>query len=247
MSMKPEIVQYIAEVNAQYITGYAREHSYRPALQALLTAFLPKYKATNEPARIECGAPDFIITKGGDTPMAFVECKDIGDPDLDGQRQHKEQFNRYKSSLGNIVFTDYLDFHLYVDGEFVDSVRIAEVKGGKMVAIETNEPLFLQLIDRLANAQPQKITSSAKLAVIMANKARLLADVIEQSVNARHCPIHHCRRQPCGEIDLQRRLRVLQRHTMLQQRARGGVEFLHWRLPARPEMVERPERTQPHL
>ena len=182
--MRPDIAQYIAEVNAQYTTGYAREHSYRPALQALLTALLPKYKATNEPARIECGAPDFIITKGGDTPMAFVECKDIGDPDLDGQRQHKEQFNRYKSSLGNIVFTDYLDFHLYVDGEFVDSVRIAEVKGGKVVAMESNEPLFLQLIDRLANARPQKITSSAKLAVIMANKARLLADVIEQSVNA---------------------------------------------------------------
>lgn len=179
----PIIKNYIAEVNAQYITGYAREHSYRPALQALLTALLPKYKATNEPARIECGAPDFIITKG-DTPMAFVECKDIGDPDLDGQRQHKEQFNRYKSSLGNIVFTDYLDFHLYEDGEFVDSVRIAEVKGGKVVAVESNKPLFLQLIDRLANAQPQKITSSAKLAVIMANKARLLADVIEQSVNA---------------------------------------------------------------
>lgn len=179
----PFIKNYIAEVNAQYITGYAREHSYRPALQALLTALLPKYKATNEPARIECGAPDFIITKG-DTPMAFVECKDIGDPDLDGQRQHKEQFNRYKSSLGNIVFTDYLDFHLYEDGEFVDSVRIAEVKGGKVVAIDNNESLFLQLIDRLANAQPQKITSSAKLAVIMANKARLLADVIEQSVNA---------------------------------------------------------------
>ncbi|MCR5115629.1 MAG: N-6 DNA methylase [Bacteroidales bacterium] len=179
----PIIKTYISEVNAQYITGYAREHSYRPALQALLTALLPKYQATNEPARIECGAPDFIITKG-DAPMAFVECKDIGDPDLDGQRQHKEQFNRYKSSLGNIVFTDYLDFHLYVDGEFVDSVHIAEVKGGKVVAIESNEPLFLQLIDRLANAQPQKITSSAKLAVIMANKARLLADVIEQSVNA---------------------------------------------------------------
>ena len=179
----PVIKTYIGEVNSQFITGFAREHSYRPALQALLMALLPKYKATNEPARIECGAPDFIITKG-DTPMAFVECKDIGDPDLDGQRQHREQFNRYKSSLGNIVFTDYLDFHLYVDGEFVDSVRIAEVKGGKVVAIESNEPLFLQLVDRLANAQPQKITSSAKLAVIMANKARLLADVIEQSVNA---------------------------------------------------------------
>ena len=35
---------YIAEFNAQYITGYAREHSYRPILQALPTALLPESK-----------------------------------------------------------------------------------------------------------------------------------------------------------------------------------------------------------
>lgn len=180
--MSPFIKNYIAEINAQYATGYAREHSYRPALQSLLSDLLPKFKVTNEPARIDCGAPDFILSKG-DTPMAFVECKDIADPDLDGQRQHKEQFNRYKSSLNNIVFTDYLDFHLYEDGEFVDSVRIAEVKGDKILGIEANEPMFLQLIEHLANAQPQKINSSVKLAAIMASKARLLADVIEKSLD----------------------------------------------------------------
>lgn len=48
----PIIKTYIGEVNAQYITGYAREHSYRPALQALLTALLPKYKATNSSAKL---------------------------------------------------------------------------------------------------------------------------------------------------------------------------------------------------
>ncbi|MCR4965201.1 MAG: N-6 DNA methylase [Bacteroidales bacterium] len=181
--MHSAVKHYIEELNAQYSTGYAREHSYRPALQTLLSALLPEYKATNEPARIECGAPDFILSKG-DTPMAFVECKDISDPDLDGTRQHREQFNRYKSSLDNIVFTDYLDFHLYVDGNFVDSVRIAEVKGGKITPITSNEPTFLQLIEKLAHAQPQKITSSEKLANIMANKARLLADVIERSLDA---------------------------------------------------------------
>ncbi|MBQ0076527.1 MAG: N-6 DNA methylase, partial [Bacteroidales bacterium] len=164
-----------------YQTGNAREHAYRPMLQRLLSSLLPHYKVINEPARIDCGAPDFMLMKG-DTPMAFVEAKDINDGDLDGQRLHKEQFVRYKQSLDTIAFTDYLDFHLYVDSEFVDSVRIAEIRGTKIVALPENEDKFLQIIERLGNAKPQKITSSKKLAKLMAAKARLLRDVIEKAI-----------------------------------------------------------------
>ena len=32
--------------------------------------------ATNEPQRIKCGAPDFIITRGAVT-IGYLECKDI--------------------------------------------------------------------------------------------------------------------------------------------------------------------------
>ncbi len=164
-----------------YQTGNAREHAYRPMLQRLLSALLSHYKVINEPARVECGAPDFMLMKG-DTPMAFVEAKDISDGDLDGQRQHKEQFLRYKQSLDTIAFTDYLDFHLYIEGEFIDSVRIAEIRGSKIEAIPENEDKFLQLIERLRNAKPQKITSSKKLAKLMAAKARLLRNVIEKAI-----------------------------------------------------------------
>ncbi len=179
------VAQYIDEVAKQFSTGKATEHSYRPALAKLLGDLLPKFTITNEPSRIQCGAPDYIIAKGkGATsiPVAFVEAKDIGDSDLDGNRQHKEQFNRYKNSLDHILFTDYLDFHLYENSEFINSIRIAEIRGNKIAVLDANIPMFLEMVAHLAESMPQKITSSTKLAQMMAAKARLLAEVIEKTL-----------------------------------------------------------------
>ena len=179
------VAQYIDEVSKQFSTGKATEHSYRPALAKLLGDLLPKFTITNEPSRIQCGAPDYIIAKGkGATsiPVAFVEAKDIGDSDLDGNRQHKEQFNRYKDSLDHILFTDYLDFHSYENGMPTQNIRIAEIKGNKIALIDANVPMFLEMVAHIAESTPQKITSSTKLAQMMAAKARLLAEVIEKTL-----------------------------------------------------------------
>lgn len=180
-----DLKQYINDINQQYHTGLAREHSYRPALKNLLESLLPKMVVTNEPAHFECGAPDYIIMREKDhLPVFFVEAKDVGDNDLDGRnvKGHKEQFDRYRQALDYIIFTDYLDFHLYEHGEFVDSVRIAEVKGDKIVAIGEAEDKFLNMINHLAGAAIQSITSASRLAKLMAGKARLLARIIEQAV-----------------------------------------------------------------
>lgn len=174
--------EYIKELNSQYKTGKATEHSYRPALKELLQSLLPKLTVINEPRRYDFGAPDYILMRK-DAPVAFIEAKDfVKTNDLAGRKENKEQFDRYKQSLDNIIFTDYLDFWLYRNGEFVDSVRIAELKGDKIVLVSENEAKFVSLIEHLANAQPQKITSSKKLAEIMAGKARLLADVIGRTL-----------------------------------------------------------------
>ena len=172
------ISEYIKELNSQYKTGKATEHSYRPALKELLQTLLPELTVINEPRRYDFGAPDYILLRQ-DVPMAFIEAKDfVKTNDLAGRKENKEQFDRYKQSLDNIIFTDYLDFWLYRDGEFVDSVRLAELKGDRIVLVAENEAKFVSLINHLASGQPQKITSSKKLAEIMAGKARLLADVI---------------------------------------------------------------------
>ncbi len=177
-----DLKEYISSINLQYQTGVAREHAYRPALQQLLSSLMPFAIVTNEPARVACGAPDYIVTdKKTSLPIAFFEAKDIDDPDLDGRKAHKEQFTRYKNSLDTIVFTDYLDFHLYEYGEWVESVRIGEIRGTKIVLVKENESAFLELISHVGNSHPQKITSASKLAAIMASKARLLAETIKKS------------------------------------------------------------------
>jgi len=183
---KLSIIQdYIDDVNGLYQTGVAREHSYRPALKTLLESLLPNYRAINEPAHIKCGAPDFELQlKTKPIPMAYLEAKDINDEDLDGQnpKKNKEQFDRYKQSLDHIIFTDYLRFHLYEKGALVQQVRIAEIVGGKVKLIGENITPFLVLIERIAQARPQTITSANQLAHIMADKARLLRMVIQKAV-----------------------------------------------------------------
>ena len=147
------IKEYITTVNQKYRAGNATEHTYRGALEQLMQDLLPKLRIVNEPKREKCGAPDYIVSRKDGMPIFYIEAKDIGDNDLDGRNVHghKEQFTRYKQALDYIIFTDYLDFHFYEHGEFVDSVRIAEIKGDKIVAINENEDKFLNLIDHFGN------------------------------------------------------------------------------------------------
>ena len=180
-----DLKEYISTVNQKYRAGNATEHTYRGVLEQLMQSLLPKLRIVNEPKRVKCGAPDYIVSRKDGMPVFYIEAKDIGDNDLDGRNPHghKEQFTRYKQALDYIIFTDYLDFHLYEHGEFVDSVRIAEVKGDKIVAINENEEKFLNLIEHVGNNAIQRITSASRLAKLMAGKARLLENIIEQAMN----------------------------------------------------------------
>lgn len=177
-----DIATYIKSINEQFRTGIAREHSYRPMLQQLLNEMLDSLVVTNEPARIDCGAPDFIISsKKTNTPVFYIEAKDIDDRDLDGRKENKEQFNRYKKSLDHIIFTDYIDFHLYENGEWVRNVRLAEVHGDKIDLCKDNVEDFKELINHIATTQPTPITTAKRLAEQMAAKARILASTINNA------------------------------------------------------------------
>jgi predicted helicase len=179
--------QYIQDINAAYNRGTATEHTYRGYLAKLIETIVPDVVATNEPKRQSCGAPDYILTKvKKDIPIGFIEAKDIGDKDLAGAKKtgNKEQFDRYKASLGNLIFTDYLDFHLYRDGEFVTKIAIAKITDKGILPLTENFSNFQNLIKDFCTHVGQTIKSSKKLAVMMAGKARLLSDVIEKSLNS---------------------------------------------------------------
>lgn len=188
------IEQYITKINILFQTGNAREHSYRGDLQNLLMAILPDVLVTNEPARVACGAPDYVLTRK-DIPVGYVEAKDIG-VDLKDKKL-KEQFDRYKAGLTNLIFTDYMDFHFYKDGQFVTKIEIARLQfpssggvtegrggssGAEIIPIPENFDQFKNLIKNFAETISQTIKSPTKLAQMMAGKAKLMADVIEKSL-----------------------------------------------------------------
>jgi predicted helicase len=181
------VIQYIENIDKRYKLGITTEHSFRGDLQSLIEALVPTIQVTNEPKRQSCGAPDYILTKKGvDIPIGFIEAKDIGNTDLDGNEEkgNKEQFDRYKNSLSNLIFTDYLNFHLYKNGEFVTKIAIAEVTPKGIKPLPENFENFENLIKDFCSYIGQTIKSSKKLAEMMAGKARLLSDVIWKALTS---------------------------------------------------------------
>ena len=119
-------------------------------------------------------------------PIGFIEAKNIGDTDLDGKKKsgNKEQFDRYKASLSNILFTDYIDFHLYQDGVFITKISIGELTVNGIKPVSDNFSRFENLIKDFVTHIGQNIKSSKRLAEMMAGKARLLSDIIEKALNS---------------------------------------------------------------
>jgi hypothetical protein len=177
--------QYVDSINKRYLLGNATEHTFRGDLQQLLESLVPNIKATNEPKRQSCGAPDYILTKR-DIPVGFIEAKDIGDKDLDGQKKtgNKEQFDRYRHSLDNLIFTDYINFHFYQDGEFVIKIAIGELTDRGIKPLPECFANFESLIKDFCSHVGHTIKSPKRLAEMMAGKARLLSDVIEKALTS---------------------------------------------------------------
>jgi hypothetical protein len=71
------VQDYIRTIEKELAASNATEHTHRSALKTLIEDTLPGTVATNEPRRIECGAPDFIITKDSAT-IGYIEAKDVG-------------------------------------------------------------------------------------------------------------------------------------------------------------------------
>lgn len=177
--MRVYIDEYIKRISHLYQSKEATEHSYRLALQKLLEDST-ELDVINEQKRRDCGAPDLTLNlKNKNVPIAYIETKDIGDGDLDGRKKHKKQFDKYKGALDTIVFTDYLDFHLYKEDSLILKFELAYEENNKIVLDENAIGKFESLILKLREAHPQTISHPGKLAKLMANKAKLIAEAVK--------------------------------------------------------------------
>ena len=182
---------YVRKLQAAVAQSNATEHTHRPALKALLESALDGVTATNEPKRVECGAPDFAVSqRQGGLTVGYVEAKDIG-VSLDGIERDSvranpstangQQFKRYRESLPNLLLTDYVEFRWYLDGERRAVARLAELDGnGKLTlrngGIAETDALLHDFLDR----DPAPVATPEELARRMARLAHLTRDVVAE-------------------------------------------------------------------
>ena len=154
---------YRRAVSGTPATGQATEHSYRPALQALIEGLGgDAVRAGNEPSHVACGAPDFVVTRGN-VPIGHIECKDIG-TNLD-RAEADERLKRYRSGLPNLILTDYLEFRRYAQGELRETTRVGRIDGQGGVAAYTGSARNADaLFDTFLAADPPTIAEPRDLA-----------------------------------------------------------------------------------
>lgn len=171
---------YLNALRGDIGRGIYTEHTHRPTLKTFLETTCPAIIATNEPQRVKCGAPDFIITHGA-SPWGYIETKDI-DASLD-KEEKSEQLIRYRDSLSNLILTDYLEFRWYRDGALREPiVRIAELKqNNKLVPSDSGIGQLRDLLLGFLNANVRTIKGSKHLAELLAGLTRTLATVIESA------------------------------------------------------------------
>ncbi|MDP1557617.1 MAG: type ISP restriction/modification enzyme [Nitrosomonas sp.] len=174
--------QYIETIHKRFQSGIAKEHAYRADLESLIRELVPGIEVTNEPANVtDCGNPDYVITKGK-IPVGFIEAKDI-DKDLN-DKQYKDQFDRYRKALDNLIITDYLWFQFYQNGEKVFEIRIGNVTNNKIEPCTENFAEFTARIQNFCTFIGQTIKSPKKLAEMMAAKAKLLQMILEKAIES---------------------------------------------------------------
>jgi len=168
--------KYIGDIEKERAAGKATEPTYYPYLKSLLEGLGTGITATSNPKRVECGAPDFEVSRG-ETRVGYVEAKDVG-RSLD-EAEKTEQLRRYRGSLPNLVLTDYLEFRWYVDGEKRGAARLGTVGLDEKVKRDKKgmEAVGELLADFLAQ-QPVAVGTPKELAVRMARLAHMIREFI---------------------------------------------------------------------
>jgi len=173
---------YLTKLRKKLGTGIAREHAHRPALEGLLESTADRVQVVNDSAWVQCGAPDFIVLRG-QTPVGYVEAKDIG-ANLDAA-ERTDQLKRYRSSLSNLILTDYLEFRWYVEGEHRETARLGTLtKDEKVRSTKSGVQGVSTLLERFHAQEAPALGTAKELAQRMASLARMIRELIEQTFNA---------------------------------------------------------------
>ena len=170
---------YRLQIQRELQAGNATEHTHRPALKALIETLVPGVTATNEPRRVECGAPDYVISREsphGPVTLGYVEAKDVDKPL--GEIERSDQIKRYLSALPNLILADYLEFRWYVSGEHRQTARLARVSKGKLTPEKNGAEAVTGLLTEFLSREAEQITDPKTLVLRMARLTHFIRDMI---------------------------------------------------------------------
>ena len=177
--------EYLDQIRTLHKSGQTTEHSFRPALTQLFRSIDPVLEVINEPKRLtEVGAPDFVFNRDG-VAIGWCEAKDL-DKDITSFKTgdySREQKERYRRSLSNLIYTNGVDFEFLRDGEKTGFVSIADFAPGLPPRPERFDALASHLKDFVSQT-PVSITSARQLARMMAGKAALIKDIMARALLA---------------------------------------------------------------
>lgn len=179
LDLEESVNRYCANINKKLKSGKTTEASFYNTLETLVDDFLINCGVINQPKRIECGAPDFIVQMNN-IPIGFIEAKDLGE-NLDEILQ-TEQLERYKTSIGNLILTNYVDFFWIVEGEVKHKISIGEFKFRK---VDFHEDAALRLKTFLHTFRfhdTKSIVSSQDLAKRLARSTQNIKLLIEETI-----------------------------------------------------------------
>jgi len=172
-------IEYAKRLEKALVRGDATEQTHRPALQTLVESLKPRVTATNEPKQIECGAPDFSVsrnTRHGPLTIGYIETKHVGIPLAEVQKS--EQLKRYRT-LPNLILSDYLEFRWYVDGQLRASARLADASAaGKLTLARDGAAKVRELLGAFLEHKPEDIAKPEELARRMARLAHMIRNMI---------------------------------------------------------------------
>jgi hypothetical protein len=167
---------YLSAIEQDYKSGQATEHTYRTALKGLLESFGDGILARNEPKRIQCGAPDYVVERKNLT-IGYVEAKDIH-VSLDKVEQD-DQLKRYLRGLDNLVLTDYLEFRWYIQGEKQMMARLATPRADRSLSVDKEGAVAVeQLLQSFLEHSAEPISQPQDLAKRLARLAQMIRDII---------------------------------------------------------------------
>jgi len=173
-------IDYLKEIEDALKIGNATEHTHRPALKKLIESLASGIVATNEPKRVERGAPDFIISQQQRT-LGHLEAKDVG-ISLN-QTEKTDQLKRYFNRFPNLILTDYLEFRWYLKGENRLTAKIAKLDKNNQLkpdkeGIEATHQLLTQFLETAAPS----VNTPRELARRMASLGQLIREAIKGAI-----------------------------------------------------------------